>query len=114
MKIRQGFVSNSSSTTFICELCGHSEYGFDWELIPSIKENGNEKYERNWGRCKNGHLLCKEHFSLRKYKCEMDEIPSQFCPLCRSSTKNLEEFLKTKRGKSVDEVLDELYNGDNE
>jgi hypothetical protein len=107
MKIRQGFVSNSSSTTFICELCGNSTYGYDWDLIPSNNEEGN------WGRCINGHLLCREHFSFKKCKPnDMSKIPSQFCPLCKSSTKNLKEFLEKKRGQTVDDVLEELYGGE--
>ena len=29
MKIRSGFVSNSSSSSFVCEVCGTSESGYN-------------------------------------------------------------------------------------
>jgi len=32
MKIRQSFVSNSSSSSFVCEICGHSDSGWDFNI----------------------------------------------------------------------------------
>ena len=32
MKIRSGFVSNSSSSSFVCCICGRSEGGYDMSL----------------------------------------------------------------------------------
>ena len=32
MKIRNGFVSNSSSSSFICEVCGQDASGYDMSL----------------------------------------------------------------------------------
>jgi hypothetical protein len=40
MVIRLGFVSNSSSTTFICPACNHSNFGWDWEDDPICSECG--------------------------------------------------------------------------
>lgn len=31
MKIRDGFVSNSSSSSFVCHRCGESQHGWDWD-----------------------------------------------------------------------------------
>ena len=50
MKIRNGFVSNSSSSSFICDVCGHDEAGYDLGLEDA------EMYE-----CQNGHIFCESH-----------------------------------------------------
>lgn len=51
MKVRTGFVSNSSSTSFTCSACSENVIGRDM----SMKEAGMI-------RCENGHTLCE-------YKC---------------------------------------------
>ena len=50
MKYRKDFVTNSSSSSFICEICGEIESGFDM----SVDETG--MYE-----CINGHIFCQAH-----------------------------------------------------
>ena len=50
MKIRKGFVSNSSSSSFICDVCGNVESGYD----ASASEVG-------FANCENGHTFCEEH-----------------------------------------------------
>jgi hypothetical protein len=59
MKIRKGFVSNSSGSNFICDICGDKE--FAWEMPDDM-----EYCERE------DHYYCKEH----KEKGEED------CPIC--------------------------------
>ena len=49
-KIRNGFVSNSSSSSFVCDLCGYETGGWDMCLSEA------EMFE-----CENGHTLCDEH-----------------------------------------------------
>lgn len=49
-KIRNGFVSNSSSSSFVCDLCGYETSGWDMCLSEA------EMFE-----CENGHTLCDEH-----------------------------------------------------
>lgn len=51
MKIRQGFVSNSSSSSFVCDVCGYEISGFDISL---------DEYDM-W-QCENGHIFCNDHF----------------------------------------------------
>jgi hypothetical protein len=51
MKIRSGFVSNSSSSSFICNVCGTVESGRDM----SAKD-----FEMT--ECVNGHTFCNSHF----------------------------------------------------
>jgi hypothetical protein len=101
MKERIGFVSNSSSCSFICNLCGKTEEGWDWDEIPSTGD---------LLRCENGHLLCREHFSFKKMNHDPENVPSKFCPLCRTGTNSLKEYLLKKSGKTVDEIIEEVCN----
>ncbi|MFA5670633.1 MAG: hypothetical protein WCY37_03555 [Candidatus Dojkabacteria bacterium] len=72
MKIRAGFVSNSSSSSFVCEICG--EIGSGWDASPA---------DVGMIECKNGHVFCVEHAldcdenGNRPYS-EVDE----YCPHC--------------------------------
>lgn len=50
MKTRSGFVSNSSSTSFTCDVCGTSEAGYDMCLSDCGMCN-----------CRNGHTFCEDH-----------------------------------------------------
>ena len=90
MKIRLGFVSNSSSSSYICDICGEDATGYDISL---------EEYEMYV--CKNGHVFCEEHMkviptdtellkvifedSLEKYKKFRESNPNN---------KNYEEWFK--------------------
>lgn len=47
MKIRSGFVSNSSSSSFTCDVCGRTESGYDIGLS-----------EFEMMECENGHVFC--------------------------------------------------------
>lgn len=50
MKIRNGFVSNSSSSSFICNVCGEDASG--WDICLS---------EAEMTECVNGHTFCDNH-----------------------------------------------------
>ena len=50
MKIRARFVSNSSSSSFCCEVCGTVEGGWDCGLA-----------EVGMTQCANGHIYCQSH-----------------------------------------------------
>jgi hypothetical protein len=52
MKIRKGFVTNSSSSSYICDYCNRAEVGYDLAIEDA------DMYE-----CENGHVLCRYHFN---------------------------------------------------
>ena len=52
MKIRQGFVSNSSSSSFVCQVCGEEASGWDIGLEEACM------YE-----CEYGHTFCEDHLT---------------------------------------------------
>lgn len=112
MKIRSCFVSNSSSSSFVCDICGEEASGMDMCLSEA------QMYE-----CLNGHTICESHLNnidanneivkekalkeilenepdfnerdeedrdeyLQDYINDMmydarGELPSEFCPCCR-------------------------------
>ena len=55
MKIRSGFVSNSSSSSFICVVCGEEASGWDIGLA-----------DAGMFECKNGHTCCTTHSLSKK------------------------------------------------
>lgn len=50
MKYRKDFVTNSSSSSYICEICGETESGYDICL-----------HDVGMVECVNGHTFCKDH-----------------------------------------------------
>ena len=81
VKIRKGFVSNSSSSSFVCDITGHTESGWDMSLSEV------DMYE-----CENGHTF------LREYALFSDDIRSQILEL-------FEEDIKEYNGESLWEDL---------
>ena len=53
MKIRKGFVSNSSSSSFVCEYCGSEASG--WDMCLS---------EAEMVRCIHDHEICQDHIPI--------------------------------------------------
>jgi len=115
MKIRAGFVSNSSSSSFVCEICGRSESGFD----ASHKEF-------DFVRCPNGHLICSEEAyefdepeecdeecdeCEREYCSEDEDIPENACPICLfevSSKSDIKRYLFKRYGIPEEDVFAEV------
>ena len=60
MKFRADFVTNSSSSSFVCEICGRSESGFDMCLSDC------EMME-----CVNGHIFCCDEAFEKPSKMDM-------------------------------------------
>jgi hypothetical protein len=116
MKTRNGFVSNSSTTSFTCDVCGHVEGYHDSLGYSDIGAYG----------CENGHSFCDKHLlpkpkNLEPQHQELDEddeckIDSHYelsairCPLCQLTTMNqslMEDFLLKALGWTKKQALEE-------
>lgn len=111
MKIRMGFVSNSSSSSFICCVSGEIETGMDIGL------DDVEMVE-----CKNEHTFYNEYLvePLPENCDEIDEyeenpynIPKKHCPICTMKNFVPEELLAYVikiSGRNVEEIKTEIRN----
>jgi hypothetical protein len=102
MKIRTGFVSNSSSSSFVCLKCEESHEGYDGDY-GDIKNLA----------CEYGHDFCSECISLPEDERDdySQEFSSTFCPVC--TFKLLTDFdarrwLLRKYKTRKEEVLEEI------
>ena len=104
MKVRNGFVSNSSTSSFVCDICGEKYEG--WDASPSDPD-----FECSV--CENEHIMCNSHLegveieSLMA-KDEERHIPSKYCPICNFQTYaegEMVTYLEKTRKVSKDEVF---------
>ena len=75
MKIRTGFVSNSSSSSFVCDVCGEECSGMDMCLSDA------QMYQ-----CENGHTFCESHALEVDEEEGIDdryEANEKHCPVCQ-------------------------------
>lgn len=103
MKNRNGFVSNSSSSSFICQVSG----------TESIAES---LYEADMFVCENEHtflgkyLVDKDQYSV-VYDHERYDINPENCPLCRFKkipSKLMFEYLLMKNGITENDLITEI------
>lgn len=87
MKYRKGFVTNSSSSSFICDVCGATESGMDMGLE-----------EANMYECVNGHVFCESHLlpagePVEDADDDFDryEAPEIRCPICQFKALKVED-----------------------
>ncbi len=104
MKIRKGFVSNSSSSSFVCDVCGEDESG--WDLCLS---------ETGMFECTNGHTICKSHkIAIPNEEIEdVYEVDPKFCPICNFmeiTDSNLSKYLLKKFNLTKEDVRKEIKN----
>jgi hypothetical protein len=100
MKIRQGFVSNSSSSSFTCIICGEEYSGMDAGLEDA------EMFE-----CCNGHVFCESHISeedrftaFKEYLLNDEYFPKKFKNKIKNMTaEELEDFLENEEVDEDDE-----------
>jgi hypothetical protein len=109
MKLRYGFVSNSSTTSFTCEVCGRKEVYHD-----SVSHT-----DFGFVRCENEHDLCEEEaldVNITEEKQEeLDangyDISELQCPICQFqliSNKDIKRYLKKEKGIDEIEVFNEI------
>lgn len=85
MKLRIGFISNSSSSSFICQISGEEVCGMDISM-----------YDAQMAQCERGHLMCQSYIEIYTTNKSINEewndwkehddwrydFPSKFCPIC--------------------------------
>lgn len=104
MKIRTAFVSNSSSSSFVCEVCGITESGFDASAS-----------DFDMAECKNGHVFCLSHqptVDLTKIAKEdwIETIDQYFPPhreWSKENNKEAREILESGDYEKLMEYIDE-------
>ena len=91
MKVRTGFVSNSSSSSFICDVCGEEAIGRDISLQDA------EMFE-----CENNHYVCNSH-RLEVDKEKLREWAIKTLDKKLEDYKNPEEYkwLKKERREEI-------------
>jgi len=110
MKVRQGFVSNSSSSSFICDLCGRQESGWDMGLS-----------EAELVECQNGHTICESEMLEQEDGSVADlndddgesrySVEERFCPICQfmvSSKPDIHRYFAKTTTITEEEVFAEI------
>lgn len=108
MKTRHALVSNSSSSSFICEACNGNEIinDGDFQNLPMFE-------------CENGHLIhvdCglipeeRNEFFHEEYRFgNSDDISAEYCPVCQFKVLTKDDklrFFKMKTGITDEEILE--------
>ena len=106
MKIRLGFVSNSSSASFVCDFCGEKRY------YDSDGDFGDP--DDSMCKCKNDHIMCKEHTNVPKgyHPEKWTKVPSAFCPLCLGGFPKLLDHLCKKYNINLTKEISEMNNNE--
>jgi len=112
MKIRKGFVSNSSSTSFTCDVCGETVSGWDMCLSDS-----------GMVECQYGHTICEEHILDKNDLLDSDEtkyiedqygdrfLKNEYCPICALQVimdSDLLNYVIAASGKTREEYITEI------
>jgi hypothetical protein len=96
MKVRLGFVTNSSSTSYICEVCGTQEEGYDG--APD-----------GWFSCyEHGHTMC--HACLKELHV-IDADEEDNCPFCKLEMlcdSDMSRYLLKTKGITRETVFAEI------
>ena len=106
MKIRQGFVSNSSSSSFTCNMCGYTVCERDLGLE-----------DADFYICENGHEICAGCMNAPEdkpddwsiYNEDRDLISEKYCPMCNFEEldfANVKKYLLKTTKYTEEEVFD--------
>lgn len=99
MKIRRGFVSNSSSSSFVCDVCGGEYSGMNASLE-----------DAEMVQCKNGHIVCIDHLIFDDYNTK--EV-LEYAKRCLDESDEMYVKCHEKRNeiqRCLDDNLDDIAN----
>jgi hypothetical protein len=116
MKIRKGFVSNSSSSSFICDITGGTESGWD-ACLSDVEmcecENGHTFFTDGYPEIEK--LLSGEYEDEDGEDVEGDRysIPAKLCPICNGDLKTKKIIVQRlqEEMKHLNITLEDLKNG---
>ena len=137
MKYRKCHVTNSSSSSFVCDICGRVESGWDmglseaemyecvnghtfcWDEALEVSKEDLIKIilEEGWNKTYKDEVITEEELNNMDWEdlmeCYYDyyEIPECFCPICNFieySESDLSKYLLKEYGISRDEVFAEI------
>lgn len=105
MKFRTSFVTNSSSSSFVCDICGNSEGGYDVGLS-----------DVGMMACEHGHTFCEYHSDTEltkeeKIKYMLESAYTEYLGYDKENKKSIErlytedEFFAMSEGK-----IDDIFN----
>ena len=108
MKVRLGFVSNSSSSSFLCQICGGEVSGMDMCLD-----------DAGFIECVKKHVFCEDHVTeeIREKAEEEDEeewryeFPSKYCPICQLKELRIEDvatYMMMRQNTSMKAIVEEI------
>lgn len=116
MKFRKSFVTNSSSSSYICDYCGEEASGWDMSLS-----------EAEMIECVNGHTVCEECIDSKTLKYLYDnyadedkdtywedwryELPEKYCPICSFDVfldSDILKFLEKFHSINMDDIKNEI------
>jgi hypothetical protein len=109
MRIRTAFVSNSSSSSYVCEVCSQAAVVYDGE---SLENQG-------MAECGFGHIMCAGHLpdSYETYNDHGNDdlygkVKKEFCPVCTMKTlrdDDVYNYIIKVLGIKEDEVRKEIH-----
>ena len=137
MKYRKCHVTNSSSSSFVCDICGRVESGWDmglseaemyecvnghtfcWDEALEVSKEDLIKIilEEGWNKTYKDEVITEEELNNMDLEdlmeCYYDyyEIPECFCPICNFieySESDLSKYLLKEYGIPKDEVFAEV------
>jgi hypothetical protein len=130
MKVRSGFVSNSSTSSFVCKVCGCIEAGRD-ATLEEFEMFSCENYHTIHEECADiciENIVPEEYLKeyVRKYRSDdcddeesreeargefRDNVPATYCPVCsfkKLSIRDELEFLRKETGMSKKDVIKKI------
>jgi hypothetical protein len=99
MKIRHGFVSNSSSSSFICDICGANAHGFDMTLEDVYMVE-----------CKKRHTFCNKHLLNITTEKVKNIIIDKLKEIEDDLEYTIEELIKMPINEFNTFIKDDIYN----